>query len=218
MRIGRENRNNWARARVCSACGKVEEVRRDNVSARCKSCASRASGAKGGATMRARAAARPKDQKPGRPVRVERVCVCCEKVFSVPPSRLSGKTNATARYCSRGCYNSMLRGTGLRHKNGAIWARISRKVRAASPFCGWCGTTKHLQVHHIVPERRTQDDSEVNLIPLCPQHHRWLETMTAQIEHATGGGDFLEAIAPFSALLRYRQSMTRAYLTRFVCQ
>jgi hypothetical protein len=55
-------------------------------------------------------------------------------------------------------------------------------VLAGFPFCAVCGTTKRLQVHHIIPFRLTQDNSKANLVPLCVTHHRWIETMFVDTE------------------------------------
>ena len=50
-----------------------------------------------------------------------------------------------------------------------------------APFCAICGTTKNLQVHHIIPFRYTNDNSQSNLIPLCIKHHKKIEIITNDI-------------------------------------
>lgn len=150
--------------------------------------------------------------------RVLRNCKACGLAFTMPRSLLAGRSNASGNFCSRPCYNSWLRGVGVRHRCGAVWRRRAREVKAANPFCAWCGTRHRLQVHHIVPERLTHDDTDENLIPLCAKHHRWIETMTVEILNAAAGADPVAILAGFRLILRCRQDQTRSILESLQCQ
>ena len=174
---------NWTRQRSCSECGKVEAVRKDSKSTRCKSCAARGNAASGRVKAVADAAARAtfcpvcgsKKHKTDSycsvacrltVVRVDRACKCCGVTFQVPRSRVNGKSNASANFCSRPCYEKFLCRTGRVTGRGSQWLKIRTRVKAVAPFCACCGTTKkQLQVHHIVPFRLTFDNSDQNLIP-----------------------------------------------------
>ncbi len=50
-------------------------------------------------------------------------------------------------------------------------AAINRR-RETEPRCRSCRSADGVQVHHIVPRRVTQDDSDLNLVPLCYRCHR----------------------------------------------
>lgn len=52
--------------------------------------------------------------------------------------------------------------------------RAMQTALASSPQCRTCGTTTGLQVHHVVPRRRTQKGAEAqdNLVVLCVTCHR----------------------------------------------
>ena len=39
-------------------------------------------------------------------------------------------------------------------------------------------------MHHIVPFRLTNDNSQINLSVLCKKHHKVVETLTHDIEHS----------------------------------
>ena len=201
----------WVRTRVCDCCGAIKAIRKDNPATTCGRCSRLRS------LTVARAAkppARPK-APPRRLPRVPRTCKFCEKAFSVPPSVLSGKTNSSANFCSRGCYSSWLCRTGRTTGRGSRWTASSKEALRRAPFCGLCGTRRRLQVHHIVPWRLTRDNGQDNLIPLCVKHHRLVETATVEIENSVEDPDAVPALlAPFSLMLRFQQARTAAFLRR----
>lgn len=186
----------YVRERECRCCGKREQVRKDNLASQCKSCAASAAGAVT-ARMREAAVIRQPCQNCAEPVktarakfcsvkcrseasRVARECKHCGGSFSVLMSAL--KSNASGNFCSRPCYERYLcrgeRTTG----RGSQWGKARKEVLASFPFCAVCGTTRNLQVHHIIPFRLTFDNSKANLVPLCTTHHRWVETMFVETE------------------------------------
>ena len=70
----------------------------------------------------------------------------------------------------------------LNQWRGKGWhsARIEALQRA--PFCGVCSSQEFLEVHHIVPFRVSQDNSQSNLIPLCRKCHRKVDEDFRRIE------------------------------------
>ncbi len=186
----------YERERTCRICGKVEAVRKDNRSTQCKVCASSAAGAITAEKRRAQVRRNPCSYcaKPVRSSkakfcsvdcksaasRTTRGCKHCGAQFSVLKSAL--KTNASGNFCSRPCYERYLCNGDRVTGRGSQWGKIRAEVLARFPFCAVCGTTKGLQVHHIIPFRLTQDNSKANLVPLCITHHRWVETMFVETE------------------------------------
>lgn len=89
---------------------------------------------------------------------------------------------------------------------GSRWRHHRARALRITPFCGWCGTLKRLQVHHIVPFRLTNDNRQVNLIPLCERCHKRVETV---VHHAEAAGSDPATIGMvFSNILRERQALT----------
>ena len=103
-------------------------------------------------------------------------CKKCGKEFTIYKSTL--KTNASGKYCSQKCYWEDMQ-VPKKNYNGFA---ISKKLYFnKTQFCAVCGTTKKIQIHHIIPNRITQDQSKENLIPLCVKHHRQIEQITREL-------------------------------------
>lgn len=103
-------------------------------------------------------------------------CEYCGKEFTIYKSLL--KTNAAGRYCSRECYwNSMK----MQRKGYCGFRPAKRKYFSGTNFCALCGSTKGINIHHIIPNRLTQDNSPDNLIPLCNKHHMPIEALTRKL-------------------------------------
>ncbi|MEZ5769943.1 MAG: HNH endonuclease signature motif containing protein [Paracoccaceae bacterium] len=195
------NTKRATRLRACEECGKVEEVRADSPATRCRACGGRAALEKG---RRTRAAKRNREtcrycgrnfpappsnrqkycsrvcQRAGQSV--ERVCAACGSTFRIARSVLSDRTNSSGRFCSRPCYERHLCRTPRIRGRGSRWNTIRKEVLRLTPFCACCGTTRHLQVHHIIPFRLTRDNSPTNLIPLCRACHKRVETVFLDVE------------------------------------
>lgn len=221
---------NWTRERTCCDCGKVESVRKDNPSERCKSCAARLSGAKGIAVIRAMVKWYPcdccgKKISKGRfcsvackreSLSVARECKTCGNGFRIFKSIADGKTNASGNFCSRHCYERFLCKTERVTGRGSQWRKIRGDVLSTSSFCGVCGTvdSSRLQVHHITPFRLTHDNSKENLIPLCRKCHKTIECVTQELENSDMPADQIGAF--MSAVLRHRQNATRLVLAGII--
>lgn len=189
------------RTRICQACGNQEEIRADNPAQQCRACASWQALKKG---REQRSAQRNHEtcshcgQKFAIPPSshqkycsrnclraaksVTRTCATCHNEFRVPRSVLSDRTNSSARFCSRHCYECYLCRTPRIRGRGSRWNTIRREALRRTPFCAMCGTGQHLQVHHIIPFRLTRDNSQTNLIPLCRACHKRVEAVFHDVE------------------------------------
>lgn len=195
------SRDRATRLRTCAMCGKVEDVRADNPATRCRPCAARPALAQG---RRARSAGRNREtcrhcgrvftappssrqQFCSRSCRhaaqsVERTCATCGGSFRIARSVLSDRTNSSGRFCSRFCYERHLCRTPRIRGRGSRWTTIRKAALRQTPFCAFCGRTRHLQVHHIIPSRLTRDNSLTNLIPLCRACHKRVEAVFHDVE------------------------------------
>lgn len=223
------------RERVCRDCGKMELVRSDNRSLRCRWCASSKNGKSG---RQSRYSKNPppliqcahcrkdvyasKFQKFCSMVclraanSVERTCKKCKKVFRVANSVVSGLTNSSGNFCCRPCYDQWLyKGAGM--DRGPYWTAARREAIRRNPFCALCGTLKNLHVHHIIPYRLTQDNRQENLLPLCRRHHKIVEVFHREfedIERGIQGG--LGMLWLRRSSLIDQQSITRYRLTELI--
>ncbi len=226
--------NASTRLRLCVDCGRADEIRKDSTAVRCKSCAGRIGGAKAGEVMKARVVFVPcqhcgtqihtckSRQADGHnrfcskacrsaAVQVKRTCKHCSVGFSVAKGRVSGKTNSSANFCSRPCYEKWLCRTDRVTGRGSQWRRVRNEAIRRNPFCAICGTRRNLQVHHIVPFRLSFDNSQDNLVPLCQKHHRYIETVFCEIEGVIGG-DWETAKMILGNSIGEKQDATRMHL------
>lgn len=222
----------WLRDRICDVCGKAEAVRRDNPSTTCRSCASRRKHPPGSAPYN------PKNRIPvscaecgssferipsdpthqycsraclTKSARVERVCKECGASFGVGKGVVSGKTNSSANFCSRPCYNNWMCRTGRTTGRGSRWLKARTEALRRNPFCALCGRRRRLQVHHIIPFRLTRDNRQDNLVPVCGKHHKFVENIFLEIERVIGG-DLETAKLVLGSQIRDRQDITRITL------
>lgn len=187
------------RQRVCAECGRIETVRKDSQSLRCKSCAAKpnhaammviVSGRR--LTVQCGHCARiffttPSKREHGNRFcsmacrrlgqSVERECRWCKKKFRMAKSLLGGNTNASGNFCSRLCYADSMAGPGIEQARGSRWKATRTEAIRRAPFCAVCGVSDRLQPHHIIPYRLTMDNRQRNLVPLCKRHH-----MEAEVE------------------------------------
>ena len=210
---------NGSKIAICEDCGKESTVRKDTNPKVCKLCASSRGGraAKGVFTAEMKECKGCKKQirkslnqnyctSSCRSInnREERECKKCNKPFTILKSAL--KTNASGNFCSRHCYELFLCKSGRTTGRGSQWKKIRDQVVVAFPFCAVCGTTKKLQVHHIIPFRLTHDNSKENLIPLCVTHHKAVEYSFVKTEHEEI--DIQTQSIFWRATLRARQILT----------
>lgn len=233
----KRNRANWTRERTCLDCGLVEHVRKDNQSERCRYCAARRNGANGGPILLPRLkipcahCGKNVERTPAslarRPAekiycsvtckhssqRDVRSCVECGKSFTVGKSRKAGgSTNSSGRFCKRSCYNTYLARTDHDPERGHHWKAIRAEALKLTPFCVSCGSTKRLQVHHIVPYRITKDNDQDNLVPLCPKDHKRAEYEVIALERAGVAPWVIKLLigSKFSALRKQRLDQMEA--------
>ena len=72
-------------------------------------------------------------------------------------------------------YNHYRRDPESDKRYGSEWRKIRARYIAANPLCEACLREGRLRpaehVHHIVPLRGSNDNSESNLMSLCQHHH-----------------------------------------------
>ena len=220
-----------SKERHCDTCGKLELVRTDNKSTTCRFCSRRAA-AKSSAMKKQCAVpwfdcahCGLKFQRSARKIeraensfcslackvkhsRIERQCKGCSKKFFTQRGRVSSKTNSTAKFCSRPCYNTWLCQTDRINGRGSQWKSIRELAISRYPFCAICGSgrKRRLEVHHILPYRLSLDNSQPNLIPLCSKHHKSVETILHSVEATGIDHDTVKLF--FWSVLKERQAAT----------
>lgn len=116
--------------------------------------------------------------------RIQVKCACCGKTTFTTPYRAALYKN---KFCSLQCKhdfhhnytngekNGNWKGGASRYR-GDDFERIKRE-KFKDCFCALCGTKNNVHIHHIIPFRLTQDNSEENLVPLCAKHHKLIESL-----------------------------------------
>lgn len=200
-------RKRGTRVRVCTDCGREEEVHADNKASVCYPCSSREK-AKAFLLPKIAPAATVKCQQCGLVFKrsssqqrelnfcsiscrsahfaVERRCKTCQKPFRLTKGRVNGKSNSAGNFCCRPCYETWLCRTDRTAGRGSQWKKARDEALRSFPFCAACGTPNELQVHHIIPFRITHDNGQENLIPLCRKHHKTIECAFVEFEAAQG--------------------------------
>lgn len=102
-------------------------------------------------------------------------CAGCREYFA-PDEKDRYTQIGLSSFCSTECLQ-VKRGRPRKRPNKAravsIEPSFRRKIRTRDGNrCRWCGTTRFLQVHHIVYRSQGGPDHESNLITLCDEHHR----------------------------------------------
>ena len=213
--------------RACADCGRVDLVRADKPSVRCRLCAKppakvaaqenrvqlTCGGCSGLFTRFVSDVKNPSASYCSRGClsaakSVQRECKQCGRPFVTQVGRLSGKTNSSAKFCSRECYWASMRKPVKAGKlAGGVWQRLSESVRLQTPFCGCCGKVRgRLETHHILPRRMGGLDDRSNLIPLCPSCHKRVESLTRAMAREDLSAETVRFY--MTARLRYRQFHT----------
>lgn len=138
---------------------------------------------------------------------VEKECKYCGKKIVVYKSVIE-KSNASGNYCSSECYWNSLKKDKLLYKG---FKEAKRKYFSKPQVCAICGTPKKIQIHHIIPNRLTQDQRKQNLIPLCPKHHIMIERATADL-HLLFEDDYEKEQMLLNNIFRTRQMETAVLL------
>ncbi len=84
--------------------------------------------------------------------------------------------------------------------SGSIWsfspATRAKIIESQGGRCAECGSTRHLQCHHRVPQCASGRDTAPNGVALCPKDHHYWDNMTLNegimypgipLENAPGG-------------------------------
>lgn len=149
-------------------------------------------------------------------------CAMCGKDVIANPYRI--KTNKNI-FCSIKCYREYFHNY-VEGENNAHWKgghskyrgnfeRVKRKHFKKIQFCAICGTTKKINIHHIIPYRMTQDNSLENLIPLCASHHKKIEHITQPIYD---WDDKEKAKECLNVILRAKQKTVQIAVKKFLTE
>jgi len=127
-------------------------------------------------------------RKQQRKNQIIKICEVCNKEFTVSKS-----ASIILKHCSRKCYGVALGksmegekhprwrgGIDTAHKKGLnsmAWQKIRKIILKRDDHrCQRCrATSNELHIHHIVPYRISQDNSEANLVTFCPSCHMTVE-------------------------------------------
>lgn len=147
---------------------------------------------------------------------VQRTCKWCGEQFRAIRSRTKGiaKNNSSANFCSKACYHRWLCKPDRTTGRGSQWRQSRLQAINRAPFCAKCGTTKRLDVHHIVPFRMTRDNRPINLIPLCKSCHKQVESILSDV--LMTGLPARDVLLAFGSILRDRQIATFAKLRQLL--
>ena len=102
---------------------------------------------------------------------IKKNCPVCDRVFE---TNLGSKREKIT--CSYSCSNTFFR-SGEKNPN---WKEVSTQYRYKcfnyhKKECVICGEDKIVEVHHIDENRK--NNNIINLIPLCPTHHRYCHSV-----------------------------------------
>ena len=142
--------------------------------------------------------------------RIATKCYTCGKPIAVTPSKMKEYEH---HFCSVACRSKFME-QRMSGENNPLWAggsenyrgdfaRVKREHFAGVQFCAICGTTENIHIHHIIPYRMTQDNSIVNLIPLCNKHHKQVEHVSLKLIETIA--DYEKARLYLNLILRERQ-------------
>ena len=137
----------------------------------------------------------------------QRICKFCGKTFEVYKSAVQ-KTNASGIFCSTECYWESMKKERAEYSG---FKKAKREYFSGKQFCAICGTTRGIQIHHIIPNRLTQDQRKKNLIPLCSLHHVRIERLTVRL-HELFEDDYETELWYLNNILRTRQMITAGYI------
>jgi len=86
------------------------------------------------------------------------------------------------RYCDKHIQPKRIpfeNATRSNYYNTTRWRKLRKEILSKQSYCGNCGATGKLEIHHIIAPRGNEElfYDEGNLVPLCPQCHK---TFTAR--------------------------------------
>ena len=108
------------------------------------------------------------DRKFGPLIKHKKTCQCCGKEF-IYEGREKTKRFESAKFCSRSCANNRKEWW---KENATGYRTIAFQNHEEK--CAICGFDKIVAVHHI--DENKKNNSQENLIPLCPNHHEMVHS------------------------------------------
>lgn len=133
--------------------------------------------------------------------RITRTCKECDSDFVAQVGKISGKSNSRANFCCITCYRKWQCRTEKSENRNHDWVLLSRNIIEKQPYCSFCGTTKRLNCHHIIPYRLTKDDLRKNIMVLCKRCHSNVECITRDMEkHFSDKLDMMQTLLRTSML------------------
>lgn len=106
------------------------------------------------------------------------MCVTCYKKLAWNPKLIKCKRCGRdlpmhAKGLCAGCYNSVFHIDAVKQANYRNWYGLDLETyKKVTKECVVCGFNKIVDLHHL--DKNTSNNSEINLIGLCPNHHRML--------------------------------------------
>lgn len=140
-------------------------------------------------------------------------CPNCGKEIKTTPYKARTRKNV---FCSWECKcayhhnytdgekNANWKGGASRYRGDFEY--VKRDHFSKIQFCALCGTTKDINIHHIIPYRMTQDNGLDNLIPLCRRHHKIVENATLPFYEMMEDKEYAKQL--LNLMLRPKQRMT----------
>jgi hypothetical protein len=108
------------------------------------------------------------------------MCVTCYKKVHWKPKPIECKRckrmlpNHAKGYCG-GCYNLLFHLDKVKAYNVKNWHNINMELyKKVTKECIICGFNKVVDLHHLDKDKK--NNSENNLIGLCPNHHKMVHT------------------------------------------
>ena len=128
-------------------------------------------------------------------------CTCYKKLFWKPKKiickRCGRYRNLHAKGLCGGCYNTTFHLEYNKNKNYEKYHNISPQLyKKITKSCIVCNFNKFVELHHIDCNRH--NNSEDNMVGLCPNHHKMLHT----IEY----GEWLKELIERLVTLRKQQT------------
>lgn len=106
------------------------------------------------------------------------MCVTCYKKLAWKPKpkickRCKRELPHHAKGLCAGCYNTVFNLENAKAHNYKKWHNISLELyKKLTEKCFLCGFEKVVELHHL--DKNRENNSEDNLIGLCPNHHKMI--------------------------------------------
>ena len=101
---------------------------------------------------------------------IKRVCQICGGSFVIKNRR---KLIRPYKYCSKDCYTKAQK-TGVAKRDRNNESKIKRMVKFER--CLICDFDRFIEICHLIPPNKGGTFAEENIVFLCPNHHRLLDS------------------------------------------